>query len=208
MARLTTTKTTYDKRKRLVDLFLFFLLSIPAVVIIIFVATWIIFASPGNPFFFQKRYGLNGKTFTLYKLRTMRQNRSLILEKAEETYFTTVGDDRIIYGGHFIRQLRLDEIPQFLNVFLGNMSFVGPRPEQSTLAKAYSNTIKGYKNRHSVLPGITGLAQIKSGYADDLNTTKKKLKYDLFYTKKKSLRFDLWICINTLAIIISKKGAR
>ena len=138
----------------------------------------------------------------------MRPKSSLILEGAAETHFTNVGDNRIIYGGHFIRQLRLDEIPQFLNVFIGNMSFVGPRPEQNTLAESYSKTIEGYKNRHRVLPGITGLAQIKSGYADDLTTTKKKLKYDLFYAKKQSLRFDFWICINTLGIIISKKGAR
>lgn len=122
--------------------------------------------------------------------------------------FTAVDDERIIFGGKFLRNTRADELPQLLNVIIGNMSLVGPRPEQFELAKTYEKNIPAYNRRHAVYPGITGLSQIKLGYVDDEEGTLKKVRFDIFYIKHQSVCLDLKICIETVKVITQKKGAR
>ena len=124
------------------------------------------------------------------------------------TNFTALNDERIIFGGKFLRNTRVDELPQLLNVITGNMSLIGPRPEQFELAERYTKKIRTYRLRHNVYPGITGLAQVKLGYVDDEKGTQKKVKLDLFYIKHQSVCLDLRICIETLKVIAHMKGAR
>ena len=170
--------------------------------VLVLAILWITISSPGNPFFLQKRCGYLGKPFTIFKLRTMKKNDQNGLN------FTAVDDERIIFGCKFLRNTRVDELPQLLNVITGNMSLVGPRPEQFELAKTYEKNIPAYNRRHAVYPGITGLSQIKLGYVDDEEGTLKKVRFDIFYIKHQSVCLDLKICIETVKVIAQKKGAR
>jgi len=150
--------------------------------------------SPGKLYFKQKRHGLKRKVFWCYKFRSMRSNG------AANTKMATKGDNRITRIGKFMRRTSIDELPQFLNVFLGDMSVVGPRPHMELHTWDYEITVDKYLVRHFVKPGITGLAQIK-GYrgeitekADILNRT----KLDIFYVEKWSLALDIKIIIQTV----------
>lgn len=188
--------------KRLFDLsfsVIFIPLTFPIVVLGMI---WVMISSPGNPLFFQKRYGLHGTPFTIIKLRTMRHTQ------ISDDFFTSQNDKRIIFGGNFLRTTRIDELPQLLNVVLGDMSLVGPRPEQFDLAKKYEESIKIYRHRHRVRPGITGLAQVRIGYVDDEFGTKRKALLDLHYIKNWSFCLDIKICLETLSVIFQRKGAR
>ena len=188
--------------KRSIDLILSGFLIFFLLPVLVLATLWICFSSPGNPFFLQKRCGYLGKPFTIFKLRTMN------IKQRSGTNFTAVNDERIIFGGKFLRNTRVDELPQLLNVLTGKMSLVGPRPEQFELAERYRKNIPNYKCRHDVYPGITGLAQVMIGYVDNEMGTKRKVKLDLFYIKHQSVCLDLRICIETLKVIVLKKGAR
>ena len=122
---------------------------------------------------------------------------------------TAVKDERITFLGKFLRKHRLDEIPQFYNVIKGDMSIVGPRPEQEVFVKKLSTEIPEYNNRHKVLPGITGLAQVEIGYtSDDKNEILNKLKYDLKYINSMSFFTDLKILFKSISIIVFGSGSR
>lgn len=116
-------------------------------------------------------------------------------------------DDRVTRVGRVIRKLRLDELPQFLNVLRGEMSFVGPRPERPEFVEDLNRSIPYYNQRHTVRPGITGWAQVKYQYGASVDDTIEKLQYDLFYIKNMSLLLDLYVIFLTAKIVLLGKGA-
>ncbi|MBC7257399.1 MAG: sugar transferase, partial [Chloroflexi bacterium] len=157
----------------------------------------------GRPIIFkQRRIGKDGKPFTVYKFRTMRNSQT------SQAKYATHEQDRILKIGHIIRPYRLDELPQFFNVLMGEMSVVGPRPEQIDFVKEYSQKIPGYDFRHIVKPGITGWAQIKYKYSSSVEEAKEKLSYDLYYVKNRTIFLDLKIMLHTLEAIIFRRGAK
>jgi sugar transferase (PEP-CTERM system associated) len=159
--------------------------------------------SRGPVFHRQQRVGENGKIFTIFKFRSMRQDA----ERETGAVWAKVGDKRITRVGKYLRRLRLDELPQLINVFRGDMSLVGPRPERPEFVKELSNTIPFYYLRHSVKPGVTGWAQINFRYGSSVEDTIEKLQYDLFYIKNVSLALDLLIILNTIKTVLVRQGS-
>jgi len=159
--------------------------------------------SPGPAVFKQVRTGLDDKPFTMYKFRTM-----VLGADDDGPQFTAPDDPRITRVGRFLRMSRLDEIPQLINVVIGDTALVGPRAEQVAFVQQFEKLIPFYRYRHLVRPGITGWAQVNSGYADDLNDTIEKLTYDLYYLRHMSPWLDLSILGRTLATVINRNGAR
>jgi sugar transferase (PEP-CTERM system associated) len=177
------------------------LLTLP---LIPWIALAIKLSSPGPVFYRQKRVGRSGTIFECYKFRTMRAD-------AEADTGPTWADDndpRITRVGHFLRWMRIDEIPQLWNVLRGDMSFVGPRPERPEFVEWLSREIPYYNLRHLVLPGITGWAQVNYPYGASLEESKEKLCYDLYYVKNMSVAFDLLIMFQTLKIVFLGRGSR
>jgi sugar transferase (PEP-CTERM system associated) len=169
-----------------------------------FIALAVKLSSPGPVFYRQRRVGRNGTTFYCYKFRTMRADAEA------DTGPTWAGDDdpRITRVGHYLRKMRLDEIPQLWNVLRGDMSFVGPRPERPEFVEWLSREIPYYNLRHLVLPGVTGWAQVNYPYGASLEESKEKLCYDLYYVKNMSVVFDLLIMFQTLKIVFLGRGGR
>ena len=155
--------------------------------------------SPGPAFFRQRRVGLGGREFTIYKLRTM------ILDAESHTgpVLATEDDERVTPVGRFLRRTRLDEIPQLFNVLRGEMAVVGPRPERPEFVKIYLREVAGYRKRLEVKPGVTGLAQVYGGY---LTSVYDKLKYDWMYVYKRSLLLDLKILWLTMGVVLARSG--
>jgi len=159
--------------------------------------------TPGAVIFRQERLGEGGRTFTIYKFRTMRAN-------AEEgrPMWAEERDPRATGVGRFLRRTRLDELPQLWNVVKGDMSIVGPRPERPEFLESLQETVPFWTRRHLVKPGITGWAQVKRGYTADEAGTAEKLSYDLWYLRHRSLVIDLAICARTFTTLVSGSGAR
>ncbi len=157
--------------------------------------------SPGPVFYKQERVGKNGVTFTLMKFRSMRVDA----EKAGPVW-ASKDDDRTTRVGNIIRKLRIDEIPQFWNIFRGEMDFVGPRPERPHFVSQLAEEIPYYEQRHLIAPGLTGWAQIKYPYGASIEDARQKLQYDLFYIKNQSLVLDAIILFETIKIIIFGRG--
>ena len=147
----------------------------------------------------QKRYGKNRRLFSLYKIRTMHIN-------SESRGATEKNDMRVYSFARFIRESRLDEFPQILNIFLGHMHLVGPRAEWVKLSDEYYRNIPNYNLRHIVMPGITGWAQIVYPYGQNEDDAKQKLMYELYYIKNWSIWLEIEICIKTLFIMLDKRG--
>lgn len=172
--------------------------------LMLFVAALIKLESRGPVFFIQERAGADGKPFRLVKFRTMRHvagaRPNSVWERDDSTRVTRLG--------HWLRKLRLDELPQFWNILKGEMALVGPRPEMACNVKAMSEHIPYYALRHVVRPGITGWAQVRQGYAVSLEDVTEKVRYDLYYIKHMSLWLDLRILIDTAKIILFGRGAR
>lgn len=159
--------------------------------------------SSGAAIYSQKRVGRDGVPFTIYKFRSMTQ-----AAKNARSAFATDDEFRITRIGAFIRRSRIDEIPQLWNVLRGDMSLVGPRPEQVYFVDQFLDEIPSYGLRHLVRPGITGWAQVMQGYAADTDSTAEKLSYDLFYIKHSGLTMDLLIIIRTVKTIFTGFGSR
>ena len=159
--------------------------------------------SRGPIFYRQERVGQNGRTFMLIKFRSMRQDA----EHGSGPVWSSEGDSRVTRLGRILRRTRLDEIPQFYNVFRGDMSLVGPRPERPHFVQQLAEAIDYYPLRHVVKPGITGWAQINYGYANTLEHTIEKLQYDLFYIKNMSWILDVLIVLETIKTVLVKKGS-
>lgn len=192
--------------KRVIDS-LFILLTapiaIPTALLIAMVLKWQNRHSGDSVLFTQRRIGQGGKRFTMYKFRSM-----LVCAESKGAQMATSNDMRVTKFGSFIRQTRLDELPQFINVLKGEMSLIGPRPEQLDFVKRFNDTIPFYRYRHIVKPGISGWAQVMHGYASDEDETKVKLEHDFFYIKNFSLTLDLLIVIKTIQTMITGFGAR
>ena len=151
----------------------------------------------------QERVGENGRLFTLNKFRSMRKD-------AEQgtPVWAQAEDDRVTQVGRFIRQTRLDELPQLWNVLRGDMSLVGPRPERPFFVNQLAEQIPFYEQRHTVKPGLTGWAQVKYRYGASFEDAVEKLRYDLYYVKHLSIPFDLTILFDTVKVVLFAKGAR
>ena len=195
--------STYLFFKRAFDFFAsviaLLLLAVPMLVIGVIIRL----ETPGPAVFRQRRVGHGGSGFTIYKFRSMVTDA----EKAG-AQFAKKDDLRITSFGRFIRKYRIDEWPQLVNVLRGDMSLIGPRPEQADLVDRLSRDIPLFPFRHSVRPGITGWAQVCQGYAYDVRSSSEKLTYDLYYVKHLSLMLDLMILLRTIKIIVSGFGAR
>ena len=193
------------------------LITAPLMVVI---AVMIKLSSPGPIIYSQPRVGLDrrrfrgdepvshrrrsdhgGRVFTIYKFRTMRAEKP----GAAQTW-AGKNDPRITWIGHFLRATRLDELPQFFNVLFGDMNIVGPRPEMASNVPDMLATIPYYSLRTAVRPGVTGWAQIKSGYALTQEEVKEKLRYDLYYVKNMSLSLDLRILLDTVKTVLFSRG--
>jgi sugar transferase (PEP-CTERM system associated) len=176
-------------------------LSLP---IMALVALAVLLESKGPVIYRQTRVGRMDRRFDVLKFRSMRVDA----EKENGAQWATKNDDRITRVGGFLRKYRLDELPQFLNVVRGDMSFVGPRPERPCFVEELRKQIPYYDERHSVRPGITGWAQVQYAYGASVEDAFKKLEYDLFYLKNTSLSFDLAIILKTIKIVIGAHGGR
>lgn len=199
-----TTGSARDVVKRLFDLLVsgsFLLLFAP---IMALAALSIRLESKGSVFYTQERIGQFGRSFTIYKFRSMFTDA----EKDGLPIWAREKDDRTTRVGRFIRRTRIDELPQVMNVFLGHMSFVGPRPERPYFVNELSAQIPYYHARHSVKPGITGWAQVKFPYGASVEDAMNKLQYDLYYVKNHSLFLDLMILLQTTQVVVLGKGVR
>jgi len=151
----------------------------------------------------QERVGLNGSVFRVHKFRSMRTDA-----EKNGAVWASQNDTRVTKVGEFIRKVRIDELPQIFNVLNGTMAFVGPRPERPIFVEQLSESIPFYSERHRVKPGLTGWAQLCFAYADNEEDTREKLRYDLYYIKNQSLLLDLLIIIQTVEVVLFKKGSR
>ena len=150
----------------------------------------------------QERVGMGGKTFHVMKFRSMGVNA----EKPGTPQWAAANDPRVTRVGNFIRKVRIDELPQLVNVFKGEMSFVGPRPERPFFVEQLSAQIPYYQVRHSIKPGITGWAQVRYGYGATVEDAVQKLQYDLYYVKNNSLFLDVLILIDTVKVVLFGAG--
>lgn len=159
--------------------------------------------SPGPVFFVQERVGYHGTPFRMFKFRSMRVGAD-----AGGPAFAAKRDPRVTRVGALLRRLRIDELPQLYNVLRGEMSLVGPRPEQVQFVSAFTQEIPFYASRHNVRPGITGWAQVKSGYAADAEETVMKLEHDLYYVRHVSVWLDAVIAWLSIRTVLTGAGAR
>lgn len=186
------------------------------------IALAIVLDSRGPVFYSQTRIGRNqrrrnaghatcerrkviypGRPFRIWKLRSMRTDA-----ERNGPQLAQAGDARITRVGRFLRQTRLDEVPQFWNVLRGEMTLIGPRPERLCFVRQYEATVPGYLARLDALPGITGLAQVNNGYDEDLRSVQRKLRLDTFYITRASWTLDLRILLSTVRVVLTGEGAR
>lgn len=193
-----------DLLKRVLDLVVGLIGLVVSLPIMLLVALAVRFDSKGPIIYRQTRLGWMGKRFEVLKFRSMRVDA----ERENGAQWATEDDPRMTRAGRFLRKYRLDELPQFLNVIRGDMSFVGPRPERPCFVEELRKKIPYYDERHSVRPGLTGWAQVQYMYGSSVEDAFNKLEYDLFYLKNMSLIFDLAIIFQTIRIVIGGRGGR
>jgi sugar transferase (PEP-CTERM system associated) len=193
-----------DTIKRVFDLVVSLLLLTATAPIMLLTALAIKMESHGPVFYRQERVGQHGRPFSIFKFRSMRADA----EKDGRPQWAKKNDDRITLVGRAIRRTRIDELPQIFNVFMGEMSFVGPRPERPYFVADLNRQIPYYGVRHLVKPGITGWAQVRYPYGASVEDALEKLQYDLYYVKNHSLFLDLMILTQTVQVVLWGKGAR
>ncbi|HKG22656.1 MAG TPA: TIGR03013 family XrtA/PEP-CTERM system glycosyltransferase [Blastocatellia bacterium] len=159
--------------------------------------------SPGPVFYSQERMGIHNRTFKIVKFRSMRTDA-----EANGPVWAEESDPRVTRVGRIIRKLRIDELPQFLNVVRGDMTFIGPRPERPVFVQQLERDIPYYSQRHLVKPGLTGWAQIRYPYGASIEDAIEKLQYDLYYIKNQSMALDALIIFETIRIVLFGRGAR
>lgn len=220
----STTARIYGGFKRTIDVLLSSIGLLILLPVFAILAVLIKLDSRGSVFYAQERIGMNrrrsrntphtgnerrradsfGRPFKIYKLRTMVSDA----EKHTGPVWASAQDSRITRLGNFLRKTRLDETPQLWNVLLGDMSLVGPRPERPSFVRSFAETIPDYAKRCQALPGITGLAQVKSHYDTSVDTVNRKLQYDLYYVRHGRLLLDLKIMAATVKVMARGEGAR
>ena len=187
--------------KRLFDIFICLLLIPLLFIILIIVPFFNFFFNPGSLFFIQDRMGKDCRVFTAIKFRTM-----VPIKEITRKYDEPIETNRITVFGKILRKSRIDELPQILNVLKGEMSLIGPRPDYYIHALEYLKNVKGYRERHIIRPGITGLSQIRLGYAEGLEATEKKATIDNYYIQNVNYIIELKIIGNTIITIMRGMG--
>ncbi|MFZ2883380.1 MULTISPECIES: TIGR03013 family XrtA/PEP-CTERM system glycosyltransferase [Nitrosomonas] len=190
--------------KRMFDIITSLLLLIVTLPIMLLTALLIVIEDGWPVFYRQERVGDAGKTYMVIKFRSMFNDA----EKAGKPQWATADDPRSTRVGRIIRKLRIDELPQIINVLKGEMSFVGPRPERPHFVDMLSAQVPYYNMRHSIKPGITGWAQVRYPYGASIEDAIEKLQYDLYYVKNHSLFLDFVILIDTVGVVLLRKGSR
>jgi sugar transferase (PEP-CTERM system associated) len=190
--------------KRLADLIASGLGLIIGAPIMALVALAVRMTSAGDVLYHQERVGRDGHVFTVHKFRSMRQNAEA---GTGAVWASKAGDARVTAVGGFLRKTRLDELPQLWNVFVGEMSLVGPRPERPQFVSQLTKEIPFYGQRHIVRPGLTGWAQVRYSYGASVEDAMQKLQYDLFYIKNMSIAFDLFVTLSTIKTVLLRRGA-
>jgi len=191
---------------RVLDLFAsaFILILTSPIMLLTAVAILVEDGGKGGVFYRQQRVGYGGLPFNLLKFRSMREDA----EADGKAEWAQQNDPRVTRVGALIRRMRIDELPQIINVLAGKMSFVGPRPERPEFVSMLAEKIPYYVQRHCVKPGITGWAQLCYPYGASEHDALQKLQYDLYYIKNNSLVFDLAILMQTAEVVFMGKGAR
>ncbi len=190
--------------KRLQDIVLAVVGGVMALPLAVVVAVLVRLDSHGPIFFTQERVGQDGHSLTLIKFRSMQDDAEAITGPI----YADADDARITRIGRVLRRMRLDELPQLFNVFKGDMSFVGPRPERRYFVEQFEKDIPYYTRRLSVKPGITGWAQVKYPYGANSDDAVEKLRLDLYYVKNMSFLLDLFILLKTVKIVLLGHGTR
>lgn len=197
-------RRTYYIVKRIFDIAISLLALILLSPLFLITALFIKLASRGPVFYSQERVGKDGQLFEMYKFRSMNVDA----EKESGPVWAKANDHRLIPAGNFLRKTHIDEIPQFVNVLKGEMSFIGPRPERPMFVEKFREIIPEYERRLAIKPGITGLAQVWHRYDETIDDVKKKIKYDLLYIRRVCLWTDLRIFFRTFRVVITGEGAR
>jgi lipopolysaccharide/colanic/teichoic acid biosynthesis glycosyltransferase len=187
--------------KRLFDIIVCLFLIPLFFIISIIVLFFNFFFNPGSLFFIQERMGKNCIAFAALKFRTM-----VPVKEITRKYDDPIEENRITSFGKILRKSRIDELPQILNVLKGDMSLIGPRPDYYLHALEYMKNVKGYRERHIIRPGITGLSQIRLGYAEGLEATEKKASVDNYYIQNVNYIIELKIIGNTILTILRGMG--
>lgn len=190
--------------KRVFDLVVSLLIFAVALPVMLLTALCIYLEDKGPIIYRQERVGKNGRSFFVLKFRSMRSDA----EKCGTPQWAAANDTRTTRVGRIIRKLRIDELPQIVNVLKGEMSMVGPRPERPYFVKQLNEKIPYYNVRHTIKPGVTGFAQVRYQYGSSVEDAVQKLQYDLYYVKNHGLFLDLLILVETLQVVLFAKGSR
>ena len=178
-------------------------LLILALPVMLAAAVMVKLTSRGPVFYCQKRVGMSGRVFTIYKFRSMRSDA-----EKDGARWASANDDRTTSVGRIMRMTRIDELPQLVNVLKGEMSMVGPRPERPEFVKQLQESIPFYEMRHIMRPGLSGWAQVRYQYGSSVEDSHEKLRYDLYYIKNYSVFLDLTIMLETTKVVLFGSGAR
>ena len=187
--------------KRAADITLALFLILITLPIFLITIIWIRLDDSGPVFYQQQRTGWMGKPFIVYKLRTM-----IVQSSSDSPSWTKLGDNRITKPGKILRRLRIDELPQLLNVLKGDMSLIGPRPERPQMEEMLESNIPHYRMRHYMRPGLSGWAQVCAPYASSIEDSDLKLSYDLYYLKNFNIWLDIVILFRTIKTILKASG--
>ncbi len=190
--------------KRLIDVSIALVALVVSLPLMLLLAIAIRLDSKGPAIYRQRRVGYRGQGFDMLKFRSMCADA----EKLNGAAWAQKDDPRVTRVGRFIRKVRLDELPQLINIIRGDMSFIGPRPERPVFVDQLRQQISYYDERHSVRPGLSGWAQVQYGYGASLEDAIRKLEYDLFYLKNMSVLFDFAIMLRTVRIVLTGNGGR